>query len=92
MPVGDVQAHAWVRGRVQGVWFRQSTAQEAEALGVSGWVRNVPDGRVEAVFEGPRAGVERMLEYVRVGPVRAHVEDVETVWEEPGGHAGFEVR
>ena len=52
------RAHVFVAGRVQGVFFRASCAQEARSLGVAGWVRNAPDGRVEAVFEGPDAAVE----------------------------------
>jgi len=87
-----VRARAVVRGRVQGVWFRQSTAEAASRLGVRGWVRNRPDGSVEAVFEGCRASVERALEYVAVGPQRAHVEHVETVWEPATGEGPFTVR
>lgn len=92
MPASVVRAHATVSGRVQGVWFRQSTADEAVALGVSGWVRNTPDGRVEAVFEGSPDAVERALDYVRVGPTRAYVESVDVQWEKPRGEAGFGVR
>jgi acylphosphatase len=61
-----VRAHAFVHGRVQGVWFRQSTADRARALGVSGRVRNLPDGGVEAVFEGPSAAVAEAIDFVRV--------------------------
>jgi acylphosphatase len=86
-----VRAHAVIRGRVQGVWFRQSTFTEARAIGVSGWVRNRPDGAVEAVFEGSRAAVERALEYVGTGPDRAAVESVETSWEKPMGEDSFRV-
>ena len=87
-----VRAHATVSGRVQGVWFRQSTADEASAAGVSGWVRNLPDGRVEAVFEGEPDAVDRVLAYVRVGPQRAYVEAVDVEWEAPRGERGFQVR
>jgi acylphosphatase len=80
----DIAAlHAWVRGRVQGVFFRDSTRREAVARGLSGWVRNLPDGRVEALFVGRRAACERALAFVRVGPPRAQVTDVEWCWEEP---------
>lgn len=87
-----VRARAIVRGRVQGVWFRQSTADAASRLGVRGWVRNRADGSVEAVFEGTRASVERALAYMAMGPERAHVEQVETVWEPPAGEGPFAVR
>jgi acylphosphatase len=89
---GTVRARALVRGRVQGVWFRQSTADEARALGASGWVRNREDGSVETVFEGPPTVVERALAFVRLGPPRAEVSSVEVQWEEPVGETGFEVR
>lgn len=87
-----VRAHAVVRGRVQGVWFRQSTFDEATRLGLRGWVANMPDGSVEAVFEGPRADVELALDYVAVGPAHADVDHVETVWAPPRGEGPFEVR
>ena len=87
-----VRAHAWVRGRVQGVWFRQSTADRAAVIGVGGWVRNVPDDSVEAVFEGTRAQVELALDYVRIGPEHARVDDVEVAWETPLRETTFSVR
>jgi acylphosphatase len=65
-----------VSGRVQGVWFRESTRREASALGLSGWVRNLPDGRVEAHFEGDEAAVEAAIAFVRCGPEHARVSDV----------------
>jgi acylphosphatase len=65
-----------VSGRVQGVWFRESTRREASALGLSGWVRNLPDGRVEAYFEGDEAAVEAAIAFVRRGPEHARVSDV----------------
>ncbi len=76
-----VVLHAWVSGRVQGVFFRDSTRREARALGLAGWVRNLPDGRVEAWFVGPRAACEQVLAFLRVGPPRAHVSRVDTAWE-----------
>jgi len=86
--------HVWVSGRVQGVFFRDTTRQTARALGLSGWVRNLRDGRVEAVFVGERGACERALEFVRVGPAGARVDAVEVRWETPGDPAPsrFEVR
>ena len=74
-----------VSGRVQGVWFRESTRQEAERLGVTGWVRNLPDGRVEAVLEGETVAVQALAAWCRRGPERAQVETVEQVEERPTG-------
>ena len=79
-------------GRVQGVFFRDSTRREAQAAGVAGWVRNRSDGAVEAVFEGDEDAVERMVEFVRKGPGHADVDDVEVSDEEPEGLSGFDVR
>lgn len=86
------RAIAVVRGRVQGVWFRQSTLQAAREIGVSGWVRNRGDGSVEAAFEGSRAAVERALAFVAVGPPNARVDDVEVTWTSPEGSEVFEIR
>jgi acylphosphatase len=80
------------RGRVQGVFFRDSTRREAEAAGVAGWARNRSDGAVEAVFEGDEAAVERMVEFVRGGPGHADVDDVEVVEEDPESLDGFSIR
>lgn len=77
------QAHVWISGRVQGVFFRHNTQQEATLRGVKGWVRNLPDGRVEAVFQGDRASVEEMVGWCHQGPPGAWVRDVEVLWEEP---------
>ena len=81
-----------VRGRVQGVFFRDSTRQRAQSRGVAGWVRNRPDGAVEAVFEGEAEAVAALVEFCRSGPRSAEVEQVEEVTEEPEGLAGFEIR
>jgi acylphosphatase len=78
-----------VEGEVQGVYFRDSTADEAESNGVAGWVTNRSDGAVEAVFEGDRDAVERMIEFCRSGPSAAAVENVEVSEEEPEGLSGF---
>jgi acylphosphatase len=86
------RARVVARGRVQGVFFRDSTEREARSAGVAGWVRNRPDGAVEAVFEGDDAAVERMVQFVRRGPGRAQVEDLEVHDEAPEGLGGFDVR
>lgn len=87
-----VRVRLCVDGRVQGVWFRQSTWEQADRLGVSGWVRNLPDGRVEAVYEGPRAAIDEIVEWTRRGPERARVTAVEIYDEDPKGERGFSVR
>jgi acylphosphatase len=81
-----------VRGNVQGVFFRDSTRQRAASRGVAGWVRNNPDGSVEAVFEGAPEDVERLVDYCREGPRGARVVRVEVNDEEPEGLSGFAVR
>ena len=73
--------HVYVEGRVQGVGFRYSACDRAAALGLTGWVRNLPDGRVEATFEGPRPALEEVLSWCREGPRWADVSGVETQWE-----------
>lgn len=86
------RVHLWISGRVQGVWFRESAKKAAEALGVVGWVRNRPDGRVEGVFEGPAGAVEQLVAWCRHGPERARV-DALHVEDEPatGGFEAFRV-
>ena len=85
--------HVWVAGLVQWVFFRESTRHEAERLGLVGWVRNLGDGRVEAVFQGERPVCERALDYVRRGPRSARVEHVEFQWEDvEEGVTGFRIR
>lgn len=79
-------------GRVQGVFFRDTCRREAARLGVSGWVRNVPDGTVEAAFEGPADVVEQMVSWCRQGPPGAVVTDVAVADEPPEGSTGFSVR
>lgn len=88
---GIVRRHVWVSGRVQGVFFRAATVKAAKANGVSGWVRNLPDGRVEAVFEGPAESVEAAVSWCRHGPEHAVVDHVEIVDEEPRHVDGFSV-
>jgi acylphosphatase len=87
-----VRARVFLTGRVQGVWFRESCREQAVALGVGGWVRNRSDGRVEAVFEGPGAAVDRLVAWCAEGPARARVDSVEEHREAPTGEPGFQVR
>ena len=87
-----IRRHLIVRGRVQGVFFRDSTRRRAAAHGVAGWVSNRPDGAVEAVLEGPADAVERVLEFLGTGPPHAHVDQVDVREEPPEGLTGFSVR
>ena len=70
------RAHVYVSGRVQGVFFRAETADLARSLGLGGWVRNLPDGRVEALFEGEKEDVEKAVDFCRRGPRGAYVSDL----------------
>ncbi len=81
-----------VRGRVQGVFFRDSVRREAERVGVAGWVLNRDDGAVEAAFEGEAGAVEAIVEFCRSDPGHSSVEAVDVTDEEPEGAAGFEIR
>lgn len=87
-----VRRRVVVHGRVQGVFFRDSTRTEARKRGVAGWVRNRPDGTVEAVFEGDEDVVAALVDFCRGGPRSADVREVESFEEEPEGVDGFEVR
>jgi acylphosphatase len=80
-----------VTGRVQGVFYRASCADRARAAGLGGWVRNRPDGAVEAEFEGPTERVEAILAWCRQGPPSAHVDEVLVSDREPAGERGFRV-
>jgi acylphosphatase len=86
------RARVLVSGRVQGVWFRESCLEQASAAGVGGWIRNLDDGRVEAVLEGPAPAVERVVDWCRTGPRRARVTGVDVSVETPIGEQGFRVR
>jgi acylphosphatase len=86
------QARVFVSGNVQGVFYRANTRDQARDTGIDGWVRNLDDGRVEAVFEGPADAVESIVEWCHEGSPRARVDDVEVSYEAPEGHDGFEVR
>jgi acylphosphatase len=81
-----------VSGRVQGVFFRDTVRRHAQASGVAGWARNLPDGTVEAVFEANQDVVDQMVSFCRQGPGRAEVTSIEVVDEEPEGLTGFEIR
>lgn len=81
-----------ISGRVQGVFFRGTCQEVAREHGVSGWIRNLPDGKVEAVFEGPAEDVRRLVEWSRQGPRTAVVENVRVQAEPPEGISGFQVR
>jgi len=86
------RAHVYVSGRVQGVYYRATTRDTAREKGVDGWVRNLDDGRVEAVFEGPEDAVREMVAWCETGSKAADVDDVDATYEEPEGVDGFEVR
>ncbi len=87
-----IRRRVWVSGRVQGVAFRAFTRRAAQAAGVEGFVRNLADGRVEAVFEGEAAAVAGLLAWCREGPSGARVERVEVREETPEGLSGFAIR
>jgi acylphosphatase len=88
-----IRAHVYVDGLVQGVFFRASTRSAAIRQGVTGWVRNLYDGRVEAVFEGEADKVAAMVKYCEIGPPGARVRDCEVLWEKYSGEfTGFAVR
>jgi acylphosphatase len=86
-----IRRRAIVRGRVQGVWFRDSTRAAAQRAQVDGWVRNLADGCVEAVFEGTPTAVASVLEFCREGPPSAEVSDLAVFDEPPEGLNGFRI-
>ena len=87
----SLRAHVWVTGYVQGVFFRHSMAQRARAGGLVGWVRNLADGRVEAVIEGDEDAVRALVDWSRIGPPHATVERLEVEWEAVSGDfSGFQ--
>jgi acylphosphatase len=79
--MAKTRAHVYVTGRVQGVFFRQNTKRQAQNHGVYGWVKNLEDGRVEAVFEGEEDAVGAVVEFCRVGPKGADVASIYVDWE-----------
>lgn len=89
---GKTRAHVFVSGIVQGVGYRFATLDAANQMGVSGWVRNLPDDRVEAVFEGTKAAIENMIRWCHEGPPAAVVKDVMVEYEEPEGIQEFQIK
>ncbi len=87
----QTRAHAFISGKVQGVGYRYSTLNVARKLGLNGWVRNLPDNRVEAVFEGAAEVVEEMIRWCHLGPTGAVVEDVQVEYLEVEGFQEFEI-
>ncbi len=82
-----------IEGRVQGVFFRASTVEQANRLGLTGWVRNCPEGSVEIVAEGEKSAVEKLIRWCHQGPPGAHVHNVELQWQNPrGDFPDFRVR
>ncbi len=91
--MSKTRAHVYVEGRVQGVLFRDTTRRRAQSLGVTGWVRNLWDGRVEAVFEGEEDAVRQMVQFTRQGPARARVTNVDVEYSAYTGESDtFAVR
>jgi acylphosphatase len=88
----QIRAHVFISGLVQGVGYRFSTVEQANRLGVNGWVRNLIDGRVEAVFEGSPQAVEKMIRWCHQGPTAARVKDLAVEYEKLEGLQGFETR
>lgn len=87
------RAHIFVSGRVQGVFFRAETQRKARKLKLSGFVCNLPDGKVEAVLEGERGDVEKLIAWARKGPLFARVEKIDVEWEEyKGEFKGFRIK
>lgn len=91
--MANIALHAWVSGRVQGVWFRQSTLDEAQRRGLDGWVRNLPDGRVEVLVQGEEKAVRQVEAWLQQGPELATVAEVQSVLVDLDDALGeFEVR
>ncbi len=86
------RAHLFISGKVQGVFYRAFTKEVADSLGLKGWVRNLKDGRVEAVFEGDEDKISIAIERCKEGPIYARVDNIEIIWEEPEGLLDFEIR
>ena len=90
---GKVRVHIFVSGRVQGIFFRENTKKKAQKLRITGWVRNLPDGRVEAVLEGEKDKIEELVNWVKKGPMFAKVDGLEVMPEEyQGEFDNFEIR
>jgi acylphosphatase len=88
----NTRAHVVVSGLVQGVCYRDFTRRWAETIGLAGWVRNLPDGRVEAIIEGEQDAIERLLGILRRGPPESRVDDLEITWlSYQGEFPGFDI-
>ena len=88
----STRAHVFIKGAVQGVFYRVWVHTQAERLGLTGWVKNLTDGRVEAVFEGPKDKIEEIISKCKIGPSVAEVKQVDIKWEKATKeHAGFEI-
>ncbi len=89
----NIRAHVFVSGRVQGVFFRVETRYEAIKRNITGWIRNTSEGRVEAIFEGERRDVEKLIEFCRMGPSGAQVTKIDVQWKKyAGAFADFKIR
>jgi len=88
-----VRAHLFFNGNVQGVFFRQKTSERAKRFNVSGWIKNLEDGRVEAVFEGRKEDVEGLIKEIEAMPFPIRIEGLDIFWEEyKGVFQGFEIK
>lgn len=88
-----MRCHIFVSGRVQGVFFRATTEQMANLLGVKGWVRNTKDGKVELIVEGEKEKLEELIKWLRRGPILARVDNLEIDWQEyKGEFEEFKIR
>ena len=86
-------AHAMISGTVQGIFYRSAVRSRAKILFVNGWIKNLPDGRVEGVFEGDRDDVDELIDFCRTGHPQAAVLDIDVEWQRPRGNfIGFEIR
>ena len=84
--------HGYITGKVQGVYYRQTTLEQAQTLGLDGWVKNLADGRVEVLFEGPQRAVTELAEWLKQGPVDARVDVVELTEQPVQNLKGFVIQ
>ena len=87
-----MRVRVFISGKVQGVFYRANTKKKAQELELAGWVKNLPDGRVEAVFEGPKNRIKEMIDWCWQGSPASRVEDIEKKEEEEKGLRGFEIK
>ena len=88
-----INVHVIISGCVQGVWYRASTKQKAEQLGITGWVKNTIEGGVEAVFEGEKKNIEKAIKFCSRGPPKSKVSSCDVEWDKPvGGYQGFVIK